>query len=160
MCSFYSFIPLVKPTLVSEMKRLPLATLTKHSNVHLKCINRNLVYKILISLFGELRGGKYMSKMWLLALEKILFHFFRCPQNTISCLLLFIKNSGLLFHFPKFFWITYLVWNVPLKSRTMVGYRYWRVLINFSIFVFCELTNTFLIMTLKSKVNVREIKLH
>ena len=38
MWSSYSFIPLVKPIPVTEIEGFPLATLTKHSNSHIKCI--------------------------------------------------------------------------------------------------------------------------
>lgn len=102
MCSSSSFISLVKLTAMPKLKGLPLATLRKHSNTHFKCINWNPVYKILISLSGELWGSKYMSNA-IVCTWKDFAPLFWCPQNTTSSLLLYIKNSRLLFSFPKVF---------------------------------------------------------
>lgn len=59
MWSSYSFIPLVKPTPVTEIEEFPLATLTKHSTVILS-VYTEIHYKILITLSSELWSGKHL----------------------------------------------------------------------------------------------------
>ena len=62
MWSSYSSIPLVKPSPVTEIEGLPLATLQNTLKVVLSAYTE-IDYKILITLFSELWSGKHISKL-------------------------------------------------------------------------------------------------